>query len=278
MDHCEICIEEHSHRPASARDGKIAGLIVLALFIGVAIVLNLYSPKNELIIFYNSNIEKSSVVLGLIDGLSICNLSLVALLVSLAYTSGIPRSKVALLATAFLGAQAFVYFLLGLGILNALKTLMWVSDIPRYMVTRVTASIMLVLGGVVLVNAIKPGYIWLPSPPESLSRWIRYFIYSKGFIGVALAGALLALHNMPCACSGSIYITFLSIISGSEEALTTLLTYIILYLVPSATILLASLNKYTYNYITQRLSSGRILRATIGGLMIAIASTFLLII
>lgn len=215
--------------------------------------------------------------LGLIDGLNICNLSMTALLSSTAYTSRLPRSRIVLLAATFLGSQALAYFLIGMGILGTLDILQELSEIPQHLVTRIAASIMLVLGGVVFVNALWPGTINIPSPPASLSKRIRNYLYSLGVVGVTLAGALLALHSIPCSCTGGVYFTFLSTISDSEFKVTELATYTVLYVLPSFTILAISLNKYTYTYVNIILNKGRSYRAALGILIALVAIVLLLL-
>lgn len=279
LSRCEVCIQGWRHTGVDISGRKLVGYIALSLFIVAAVALNLYSPQeNRVIIEYGRVVENSSILLGLIDGLNLCNLSVTALLVSLTYTSRLPRSRVALLAAAFLGSQALSYFLIGTGVLSVLSALMWTSGVPRYFITRIAASLMLILGGVVLVNALWPGSIWVPRPPATLSDRIKNSLYSMGVAGVALAGALLALHNIPCACTGGVYFTFLSMISDSDALFPKLAAYVTLYTLPSLTILVLALNRHTYNYLTNLLGAGRTHRMVLGILMVLLAATLLLLI
>lgn len=276
MSECSVCVEEGVG--AGTGDRKLAAYALLALFIVVAVSLNLYTIRDRGMIVEYGDREEPSVLLGLIDGLNLCNLSLTIFLVSLAYTSGVPRSRMLLLATAFLGSQAAMYFAIGTGILGTLKALTLASSVPRYLITRIAASAMLVLGGVMLANSIWPGALWTPRPLAWLSERMRRHLYSLGLLGAGLGGALVALHSIPCACTGGVYITFLSMIVESEAVAPKIAGYVILYILPPLAILALSLNRHTYGYIAGLLSKGRAYKAVLGALISVLAATLLLII
>jgi cytochrome c biogenesis protein CcdA len=215
-------------------------------------------------------------LLGLINGLNLCNLSVAALLASTAYSSGLSRARIATLAAAFLGSQALAYFLLGVGLLGALGILEEAGGVPQHLVTRIAASIMLIVGGAVLVNALWPGTVTLPRPPAALSKRVESSLYSLGVLGAAATGALMALHSIPCSCTGGVYFTFLSSISGSSLRVAELLVYVLFYTVPPALVLAVSLNRRTYTYVSTILGRGRVYRAVLGVLMALVATALLL--
>lgn len=214
--------------------------------------------------------------LGLIDSLNLCNLSVTVLLASIAYSFRFTRSRIVSLAIAFLGSQALVYFFLGIGVLGVLDIFQGLTRIPQHLVTRVAASITFVFGGVVFANAIWPDTINIPHLLTSFHKHVRKGLFSLGIVGAVLAGILLALHSIPCACTVGVYFTFLSSISNSELGIIELLVYVILYVTPSAIILVASLNKYTYTYINMILNKGRIYKVVLGMLM-ALAAIMVLL-
>jgi len=217
-----------------------------------------------------------TVYLGLLDGLNICNLSLASLLASLVYSSRISRSRVALIAALFLGSQAVIYYMLGIGLVGSISFLQSITGLPEHFITRIASSLMFVLGGVVVVNALYPGALPVLHPPRRVSEAIANGIYSLGLVGVVLAGSLLAVHSIPCTCTGGVYFTFLSTISSSDYKLLELLVYVMFYIIPSTTILVLALNGHTYRYINKLMASSSNYKVVLGVAMMVVAILLLI--
>jgi len=58
-----------------------------------------------------------------------------------------------------------------------------------------------------------------------------------GVPAVFAAGILIGLHNFPCACTGGVYMTFLSLIADSPFKIPYLFAYNLVFVVPLVAIL-----------------------------------------
>jgi hypothetical protein len=64
-----------------------------------------------------------------------------------------------------------------------------------------------------------------------------------GVPAVFAAGILIGFHNFPCACTGGVYMTFLSFISGSSLRIPYLLAYNTVFILPLTAILVVFSSK-----------------------------------
>jgi hypothetical protein len=177
------------------------------------------------------------ILLGLIDGLNICSLGLLGLFLSLMYASQTDRKTILGYGAVYIGSVFLSYLMVGLGATLLFTTL---PTVPHFL-ARIAAAGMLAIGVANIINYMRPDTI--PLKMESVShalsgRAIR-FMKGGGVSAVFAAGILIGFHNFPCACTGGVYMTFLSLIADSPFKIAYLFAYNAVFIVPLATILLA---------------------------------------
>jgi len=176
------------------------------------------------------------VSLGLIDGLNICSLGLLGLFLSLMYTTQTDRKTILGYGAVYIGSVFLSYLMVGLG-----ATLLFITlpSIPHFL-ARIAAAGMLAIGVANIANYLRPGTIPLriESVSHTLSSRAVRFMKAGGVPAVFAAGILIGFHNFPCACTGGVYMTFLSLIAGSPLRLAYLFAYNIIFIVPLAAIMI----------------------------------------
>ena len=178
------------------------------------------------------------VSLGLIDGLNICSLGLLGLFLSLMYATQTDRRTILGYGAVYVGSVFLSYLMVGVG-----ATLLFISlpAVPHFL-ARIAVAGMLAIGMANIVNYFRPGTI--PLRIESASRAISLravrFMKVGGVPAVFAAGILIGFHNFPCACTGGVYMTFLSLIADSPLKMAYLLAYNLVFIIPLTAILLVS--------------------------------------
>lgn len=177
-------------------------------------------------------------IMGFVDGLSVCNISLTALFISLMYSAQLDRKTVMFLGLLYLGGVFSSYLAVGLGLLVLSLTL---PTIP-HLITRIGVSIMISVG---MANTLSYlGLRIIPTGASSiLSGKALSFMKKISYGSSLIAGIFVGLHNFPCACTGGIYPTFVALISNSSLKLPYLILYNIFYIIPMITILYIASSK-----------------------------------
>ncbi|MEM2237807.1 MAG: hypothetical protein QXR26_07090 [Candidatus Caldarchaeum sp.] len=179
--------------------------------------------------------------LGFVDGLNICVLSLVALLISLMFSFNLGRTRVLLMGAAFIASIYMTYFLVGLGFL----TVFFGFPTAPHVLARVSAAIMILIGTANIVNYISPNLVPVYNVSTYLGRGAVQLIKKAAIPALIGAGALTGLHSFPCACTGGIYTLFLSTLSKQNGwEIFYLLLYNTFFIVPAITILVTCTNKH----------------------------------
>ncbi len=218
--------------------------------------------------------EPAIVFLALVDGLNVCSLTLLAVFISLMYTANAARRTVVLLGGTYIAGVFTSYLATGLGILLLSISL---PVIPHFL-SRIGLSIMLFVGAANILNYFRPGTINLMIPTSLGSRAIS-LMKSGGALPVTFAGVLTGFHNFPCACTGGIYMTFISLVAETPFRIPYLVVYNLLFIVPLAGILYTCSSKavtlrmrkwYAANAETEKLA--------IGVVMVAVSLTVLVLI
>lgn len=181
------------------------------------------------------------VPLGLVDGLNICSLGLLGLFLSLMYATQTDRRTILGYGAIYISSVFFSYLMVGVG-----TTLLFITlpTIPHFL-ARIAAGGMLAVGMANILNYFRPNSI--PLKVDSISHALGSkavsFMKVGGVPAVFAAGILIGLHNFPCACTGGVYVTFLSLIADSPLKFAYLLVYNAVFIIPLATILLLSSSK-----------------------------------
>ena len=181
------------------------------------------------------------ISLGLIDGLNICSLGLLGLFLSLMYATQTDRRMILGYGAVYIGSVFLSYLMVGVG-----ATLLFIvlPTIPHFL-ARIAAAGMLAIGVANILNYFRPNTI--PLKVESVSHAIGAravnFMKMGGVPAVFVAGILIGFHNFPCACTGGVYMTFLSLIADSPLKLPYLFAYNVVFVIPLATILFLASSK-----------------------------------
>jgi len=178
------------------------------------------------------------VSLGLIDGLNICSLGLLGLFLSLMYATQTDRRTILGYGAVYVGSVFLSYLMVGVG-----ATLFFITlpAVPHFL-ARIAAAGMLAIGMANIVNYFRPGTIPLrmESASQAISSRAVRFMKVGGVPAVFAAGILIGFHNFPCACTGGVYMTFLSLIADSPLKMAYLLAYNLVFIIPLTAILLVS--------------------------------------
>lgn len=177
-------------------------------------------------------------MLGTLDGLNVCNLSLLLLFITIAYSTRASRWTILILGGSYISGVFVSYMLVGLGLLTLLIN---IPVIPHFL-ARISISIMIIVGSLNILTYFK-----LNPLPATISQSIgmRSINYMKkaGYLSSIVAGMLSGLHNFPCACTGGIYPTFISLIANTENSMLLLIVYNLLFISPLVLILYIAANK-----------------------------------
>jgi len=177
------------------------------------------------------------VSLGLIDGLNICSLGLLGLFLSLMYATQTDRRTILGYGAVYVGSVFLSYLMVGVGVTLLFITL---PTIPHFL-ARIAAAGMLAIGMANIINYFRPGAfpLKLESVSHAISTRAVRFMKVGGVPAVFAAGILIGFHNFPCACTGGVYMTFLSLIADSPLKIAYLFAYNGVFIIPLTAILVA---------------------------------------
>ncbi len=215
------------------------------------------------------------ISLGLIDGLNICSLGLLGLFLGLMYATQTDRKTVLGYGAVYIGSVFLSYVMVGLG-----ATLLFVTlPMVPHLIARIAAAGMLAIGVANIVNYYRPGTIplMMASVSHSISsRAVRY-MKAGGVPAVFAAGVLIGFHNFPCACTGGVYITFLSLIADSPLKTAYLLAYNLVFIIPLTAILLVFSSRQAILQFRKMHATNAAKTTLVLGILMTIAGTVLIV-
>jgi hypothetical protein len=173
--------------------------------------------------------------LGIMDGLNICSITFMALIISLLYNLNTSQSTIRTLGLAYILGVSGTYLAIGVGIL-------WFAvALPINTFTMISSIIMLIFGSINIVSYVQPR-LAPPNPFNIISRKAVQRLRRLSFPSLIAAGTMIGLHNLPC-CTGSIYLTSLAMIAQDPVASIPLISYNLGYVLPLASILFTCSSK-----------------------------------
>ncbi len=215
------------------------------------------------------------ISLGLIDGLNICSLGLLGLFLGLMYATQTDRKTVLGYGAVYIGSVFLSYVMVGLG-----ATLLFVTlPMVPHLIARIAAAGMLAIGVANIVNYYRPGTVplMMASVSHSISsRAVRY-MKAGGVPAVFAAGVLIGFHNFPCACTGGVYITFLSLIADSPLKIAYLLAYNLVFIIPLTAILLVFSSRQAILQFRKMHATNAAKTTLLLGILMTIAGTVLIV-
>jgi len=214
------------------------------------------------------------VAMGAVDGLNICSLSLLTLFVSLMYTSNASRQTIVVWGLVYIASVFTSYFLLGLGILLLSVS---IPLVPHFL-ARFSVALLVFIGGVNVISYLRPGSISLNLPMTLGTKAIKY-MRTISLPALFVAGLLVGLHNLPCACTGGLYPSFIALISGTGFQVGYLLIYNMAFTLPLLAILSVSSSKaVTLRVRRWHVENSEKMKLGLGLVMLAVAAVILLLI
>ncbi len=203
---------------------------------------------------------------GLVDGINPCALAILLFFVSFLFTIRKTRVSVARMGAVYIGAVYVVYFLIGLGLLQA-------STLLRgHWLGQAGAVLLMLLGLVNLLGAIFPSFPIRLEVPEGSKEALQTWMYRATLPATLVLGTLVGLHTFPC--SGGPYVAVLGLLSsqtGFWEGVGYLVLYNIMFVLPLVVVLVLSLDPVLGGKIQAwERSSSRAVRGVTGGVMAAL--------
>jgi len=186
------------------------------------------------------------IVSGFLDGINPCAFAVLLFFIAFLFT--IRRTKARIFATGlvYIGAIYLAYFLIGLGLLQAVI----ISGAPHLM-AKIGSGLVILLGLINILNYFFPRFpIKLKIPQfskEILEKWMHKATLPAAFI----LGILVGLCTFPC--SGGIYVAVVTLLAAQAtyfKGLGYLLIYNLMFVVPLLIILFGAANKYVTDKMT----------------------------
>ena len=173
-------------------------------------------------------------VAALIDSINPCAFGILLLTVAFLLSLQKTRAKILSIGGVYILGLLTVYFLIGLGILQALH----LFNTPHFM-AKVGAALLIALGGINVVNEFFPSFpIKFRIPPAAHAK-MAALMNKASLPAVFLLGALVGLCEFPC--TGGPYLMVLGLLHDSQTYLTGvsyLLFYNLIFILPLVVILL----------------------------------------
>jgi cytochrome c biogenesis protein CcdA len=201
---------------------------------------------------------------GLVDGINPCALAILLFFVSFLFTIRKTPLSVARMGAVYIGAVYVVYFLIGLGLLQA-STLL-----KGHWLGQAGAVLLILLGLTSLLGAIFPRFPIRLEVPEGSKESLQTWMYRATLPTTLVLGTLVGLHTFPC--SGGPYVAVLGLLAGQTgfwKGLGYLVLYNLMFVLPLVVVLILSLNPVLGGKIQAwERSSSRVTRGVTGGIMV----------
>lgn len=175
-------------------------------------------------------------VAALIDSINPCAFGILLLTIAFLLTLQKTRSSILKIGGVYILGLVTVYILIGLGILQALH----LFNTPHFM-AKVGALLLLVLGGINLINELFPSFPIKLRIPQAAHTKIASLMNKASLPAVFLLGALVGLCEFPC--TGGPYLMVLGLLHDQGTYLSGvgyLLLYNLIFVLPLLIILLIS--------------------------------------
>lgn len=207
------------------------------------------------------------LVTGFLDGINPCAIAILLFFIAFLFTMRKTRANVFKMGVVYIAAIFLVYFLIGLGLLNAIL----LSNQPHFM-AKVGAALVIILGSINLINYAFPQIPNILKTPKFSWETLKKWIYRSTLPSALVAGLLVGLCTFPC--SGGIYVAVLGLLAAKTTyfgGLGYLYLYNFMFVLPLIFILAGISNKPVAKRLAKwERSSSQSLRLFSGLVMIAL--------
>lgn len=216
-------------------------LFFLILFFGVAILLSHYSGASAWL-WQVSHQGKwflpLLLVSAVVDSINPCAFSILIVSLIFLFSLGSATSKVVKYGLVYILGIFVAYFLIGLGILQALH----IFDIPHFM-SKLGAAMLVIFGLLSVLEVLTPSFPIKLGVPHSAHQKMNQLLEKVSLPAMFLLGSLVGLCEFPC--TGGPYLMAIGLLHDARTYWTGA-SYLILnnliFVLPLVLILLAASN------------------------------------
>ncbi len=222
---------------------KLLALIIVAIIlIGGGLLLQTQNIGSQFIWKISGEGQWLLPLIGvaaLLDSINPCSFSVLLLTIAFLFSIGRSRSGVLKIGSAYILGLFLAYFLIGLGILQALH----LFNTPYFM-SLVGAWLLITLGAINVINEFFPRFPIKLKIPSSAHRSMAKLMDKASLPAVFILGALVGLCEFPC--TGGPYLLVLGLLHDQGTYLAGfgyLWLYNLIFILPLVVILLISANE-----------------------------------
>lgn len=214
----------------------------LLFFFGVAIFLGNYSGATDWLWQVSRQGQwffPLLVVSAIIDSINPCAFSILIVSLIFLFKLGAGTSKVIKYGLVYILGIFVAYFLIGLGILEALH----IFNIPHFM-SKVGALMLFIFGTLSILEVVFPAFPIKLGVPHSAHQKMNQLLEKASLPAMFFLGALVGLCEFPC--TGGPYLMVIGLLHDSRtywQGAGYLILYNLIFVFPLVLILLASGNQ-----------------------------------
>jgi cytochrome c-type biogenesis protein len=211
-------------------------LTFLVLFFGAAILLSHYSGASQWLWDVSNQgtwFLPLLVVSAIIDSINPCAFSILIVSLIFLFSLGSTTSKVVKYGLVYVFGIFVAYFLIGLGILQALH----IFDIPHFM-SKLGALMLVIFGALSILEVLIPSFPIKLGVPHSAHQKMNQLLEKVSIPTMFLLGALVGLCEFPC--TGGPYLMVIGLLHDARtywQGAGYLILYNIIFIVPLVLIL-----------------------------------------
>ncbi|MFQ6116108.1 MAG: cytochrome c biogenesis CcdA family protein [bacterium] len=183
---------------------------------------------------------------GLLDGINPCAFAVILFLIAFLFTIKKTRASIFKMGVTYISAVYAVYFLIGLGLLQAIH----IFGVHHFMAIA-GAYLIIALGLINLIGYFFPRFPIKLKTPHASKKTLTAWIHKATIPAALVLGVLVGVCVFPC--SGAIYVAIIGLLSVQAtyfQALAYLLLYNIMFVLPLIAILLAASNRRVAQKLT----------------------------
>lgn len=178
------------------------------------------------------------LVAALIDSINPCAFSILLLTVAFLLSIGKLRSNVLQIGAAYIAGLFFIYFLIGLGLLQTLH----LFNTPHFMAS-VGAALLVLLGLINVAQEFAPAFPVKFAIPQAAHRRMAVLMERASVPTAIVLGGLVGVCEFPC--TGGPYLMVLGLLHDQAtyySGVAYLLAYNVIFVLPLVLILLIASN------------------------------------
>ena len=178
-------------------------------------------------------------VSALIDSINPCAFSILLLTIAFLFNMGRARHQILQIGGVYILGIFLIYLAIGLGILHALH----LFNTPHFM-AKVGAAILILWGGINIINEFFPAFPIKPRIPRSAHRQMAQLMEKGSLPAAFMLGGLVGLCEFPC--TGGPYLMVLGLLHDGATYLKGfgyLILYNLIFVSPLVVILLIASEK-----------------------------------